>query len=78
LTRFPIANYESMGINKETIKYIDWQDGNFWMGYLEEYPDYMTQWESIDELKENLKDLYSDLTSGEIPCVRKVGELKVA
>ena len=33
---------------------------------------------SFDELHENLTDLYRDLSSGEIPCVRKVGELQVA
>ena len=27
----------------ETIKFIHWQDENMWIGYLEEYPDYMTQ-----------------------------------
>lgn len=62
----------------EKVKFIYWQDGNWWLGYLEEYPDYMTQGESLEELKENLKDVYRDLTSGEIPCVRKVAELEVA
>ena len=23
--------------------YVYWKDGKFWLGYLEEYPDYMTQ-----------------------------------
>jgi hypothetical protein len=49
-----------------------------WIGYLEEYPDYMSQGESLEELKENLKDIYHDLTSGEIPCVRRVAKLKVS
>ncbi|MGD2090498.1 MAG: hypothetical protein PVH61_30280 [Candidatus Aminicenantes bacterium] len=31
-----------------------------WPGYLEEYPDYKTQGESIEELKENLKDIYQE------------------
>ena len=62
----------------ETIKFIHWQDGNMWLGYLEEYPDYMTQGVTFEELKENLKDLYKDLTGGTIPCVRKVAELEVA
>lgn len=62
----------------ETIRFIHWQDENMWLGYLEEYPDYMTQGETLDELKENLKDLFKDLTSGFIPCVRKVAELEVA
>ncbi len=49
-----------------------------WVGYLEEYPDYMTQGETLNELKENLRDLYKDFTDGAIPCVRKVAELEVA
>jgi hypothetical protein len=38
----------------------------------------MTQGETLTELKEHLKDLYKELTSGAIPCVRKVAELEVA
>ncbi len=38
----------------------------------------MTQGETLDELKENLKDIYRELTSGVIPHVRKVSELDVA
>ena len=49
-----------------------------WLGYLEEYPDYMTQGASIDELQYNLKDIYKELTSGNIPHVRKVAELQVS
>lgn len=59
-------------------KYVYWQDGDMLIGYLEEYPDYKTQGESLEELKENLKDIYQELTSGTIPCVRKVAELEVA
>jgi len=38
---------------------------------LEEFPDYMTQGESIAELEEHLRDIYEDLSSGKIPCVRR-------
>jgi predicted RNase H-like HicB family nuclease len=62
----------------ERKKYIYWQDGAMWIGYLEEYPDYMTQGETLEELKENLADIYKELNSGNIPCVRKVAELEVA
>lgn len=48
------------------------------LGYLEDYPDYMTQGESIEELEENLRDIYKELTSGNIPCVRIAGELQVS
>ena len=45
-------------------RYIYWPDGAHWLGYFEEYPDYMTQGESLEDLQEHLKDLYRDLTSG--------------
>ena len=45
-------------------------------GYFEEYPDCLTQGESLRELEENLRDLYRDL-SGEIPDIRKLAELFV-
>lgn len=38
----------------------------------------MTQGETIDELKENLRDLYKDLSGGVIPSVHKVADLEVA
>ena len=60
------------------LKYTYWQDGEMWLGYLEEYPDYMTQGENMEELQENLKDIYQELISGAIPSVRHVAELAVA
>ena len=62
----------------ETKKYIYYQDGDMWIGWLEEYPDYRTQGESFEELEENLRDIYADLSSGDIPYVHRVGELRVA
>lgn len=59
-------------------KYIYWQDDDMWLGYLEEYPDYWTQGETEEELKENLLDIYSELTGRTIPNVRKVAELEVS
>jgi predicted RNase H-like HicB family nuclease len=60
------------------MKYIYWQDERMWLGYLEEYPDYMTQGEFIEELEDNLRDIFKELTSGSIPCVRRVAELQVS
>jgi predicted RNase H-like HicB family nuclease len=59
----------------KTAKYVHWQEGEVWLGYLEEFPDYLTQGETLAELEDNLRDLYRDLTSGEIPGIRKVAEL---
>ena len=60
------------------IDYTYWQDGDIWLGYLNEYPDYMTQGVSIVELKVNLIDIYKDLSDGSIPSVRHHAELEVA
>ena len=61
-----------------TKKYVYWKDDNMWLGYLEEFPDYWTQGETEEELKENLIDLYKELTSGSIPNVRRVAELEIS
>jgi len=61
----------------KSIRYVHWQDGAMWLGYLDDYPDYMTQGETLAELEENLRDIYADLTSGAIPAVRKVADLQV-
>ncbi len=61
----------------EKRKFVYYQENNFWVGWLEDYPDYRTQGKTLKELKENLKDIYDDLSSGNIPNVRKVGELIV-
>lgn len=52
--------------------------GEFYLGYLNDYPDYQTQGSSKEELLENLKDLLSDLESGEVPFIRKVEEMAIA
>ena len=48
-----------------------------WLGYMEEYPAYMSQGATIEELEENLRDIHEELTSGTIPCVRRIAELEV-
>ncbi len=62
----------------QTAKYIHWQDGDTHLGYFVDYPDYWTQGESFDDLKAHLIDLYQDLTSGDLPGIRKVDELVVS
>lgn len=60
------------------VRYIHWKEGDMWLGYLEDYPDYMTQGTTLAELKDQLKDLYDDLAGGHIPAARKVAELTIA
>ncbi len=62
----------------EKRKYVYFQRDGVWIGYWEEFPDYMTQGKSLEELQDNLRDIYKDLTDGSIPCVHRVGELQIA
>ena len=55
-----------------------WRDGKFYLGFLNEYPDYQTQATSKRELRENLLELFKDIESKEVPFIRKVEELEVA
>jgi len=48
--------------------------GRAWRGYLQDYPDYWTQGESVDDLKEHLRDLYLDIHSGQLPGFRQVAD----
>jgi predicted RNase H-like HicB family nuclease len=60
------------------VKIVFWESEGAWIGYLQDYPDYWTQGDSLDDLKEHLKDLYLDLSSGQIPGARKVEELIIS
>jgi len=62
----------------QSVGFTFWQDGDAWLGYLDNYPDYMTQGTSFDDLKQHLLDLYHDLSSGLIPAARQHAELQIA
>ncbi|WP_459557185.1 type II toxin-antitoxin system HicB family antitoxin [Lacunimicrobium album] len=62
----------------QTVKIVVWEADGAWLGYLQQYPDYQTQGETLDDLKEHLKDLHNDLTYGEVPGVRHVEDLVVS
>jgi hypothetical protein len=61
-----------------TTKITYWQDGNFWLGYINEYPEYITQGISLEELIENLKDIQHDISNELIPGKRKTIEVEIA
>jgi hypothetical protein len=62
----------------KTVKFTSRQDDTFFIGFLNEYPDYQTQGTTKEELIENLKDLLIDIESGQVPYIRKVEALLVA
>jgi len=62
----------------QVVKIVYWEEDGAWLGYLQDYPDYWTQGSSLEDLKEHLKDLHGDISSGEIPGIRKVEELVIS
>lgn len=62
----------------QTVRFVYWEEDGAWLGHVQEYPDYWTQGQTLEDLKEHLKDLYRDMTSGQIPGIRKVAELVVS
>ena len=62
----------------QVIKIVIWEEDGAWVGHLQDYPDYWTQGETREDLKEHLEDLYRDITGGQIPGLRKVEDLTVS
>ena len=60
------------------VKVVVWKEDAVWVGYLQDYPDYWTQGDSLEDLRTHLRDLYTDLTGGSIPGVRRVEDLPVS
>ena len=56
-----------------------WQepDGTY-LGYLNDFPEHWTQGIDLEDLKENLVDLYKTFTTETIPGIKKVEELEIA
>ncbi|MCY4214839.1 MAG: type II toxin-antitoxin system HicB family antitoxin [Gammaproteobacteria bacterium] len=61
-----------------TTRIVYWEEDGAWLGYLEDFPDYWTQGDTLDDLQVHLRDLYADLTSGTLPGIRRVADLAVA
>jgi predicted RNase H-like HicB family nuclease len=61
------------------VKFTYWResDGRY-LGYLKDYPEHWTQGESLEDLKEHLRDLFQTFSTAEIPGIRKEEELEIA
>lgn len=62
----------------QSIKFVYWEEDGAWIGHIQDYPDYWTQGETLDDLREHLKDLYRDFTGGQLSGIRKVDELVIS
>jgi hypothetical protein len=48
------------------LSYTYYQSGKFYIGYLDDYPEHPTEAFSLEELEENLEDIYSLILSGKL------------
>lgn len=44
-----------------------WKSERFWLGKILEYPEIMTQGETLEELEENIKDAYRLMAMEDVP-----------
>lgn len=61
-------------MNKK-LNMVYWKGNKFWVGKLLEYPEIMTQGETIAELEENIKDAYIMMTLEDVPVEHEIKEL---
>jgi predicted RNase H-like HicB family nuclease len=62
----------------QVTKFVYWEEDGTLLGYLQDYPDYWTQGKTLEDLKEHLKDLFRDVSGGQIPGIRKVEDLTIS
>lgn len=54
---------------------IYWKSDRFWLGKLLEYPEIMTQGETLEELEENIRDAYQLIVFDDVPAEHQVKEI---
>jgi len=57
---------------------IYWKSEKFWLGKLLEYPEIMTQGETLEELEENIIDAFQLMVLDEVPEEYMLKELALA
>ncbi len=55
-------------------KFVYWEEEGGWLGYLEDYPDYWTQGETLEDLEDRLRDLYEDIVRQKIAAGLKAAD----
>jgi len=61
------------------LEYTYWQDGEFFVGFLDNYPDDSTQGVSLKELEEALLEIYEvkQEEKEHLAAIRKTGRIKI-
>ena len=64
--------------NKIKFGYTYEMDGDFFVGYLDDYPEYLTQGEDLKDFEENLLDIYEMIQDGTLNVRQKHSVLEIA
>jgi hypothetical protein len=61
------------------LQYTYWQDGEFFVGFLNDYPDDSTQGVSLPDLEEALVEIYEvkQEEKERLATIRKTGKIKI-
>ena len=61
------------------LEYTYWQDGTFYVGFLDDYPDDSTQGLTLAELEEALIEIYEikQEEKKHLAAIRKTGRIKI-
>jgi predicted RNase H-like HicB family nuclease len=54
-----------------------WKGEKFWLGKLLEFPEIMTQGETLEELEEHLRDAYNLMVMEDVPGDFQIKEISV-
>ena len=71
--------FETPKPNFTTARFTYWlEDDGKYLGYLNEFPDHWTQGESLEDLKDHLRDLRELFSDEDLAGVRRESELEFA
>jgi predicted RNase H-like HicB family nuclease len=60
-------------------KFTCWKDSDGrYLGYLNRYPDHWTQGDTLEDLKEHLRELHETFGAEDIPGIKREEELELA
>jgi predicted RNase H-like HicB family nuclease len=65
------------GVVTTKMTMIYWKSERFWLGKLLEHPEIMTQGETLEQLKENIKEAFLLMAMDEVPQEYEVMEISL-
>jgi hypothetical protein len=60
------------------VSYTFWKDNDFYIGYIDAYPQYPTQGEDLADLEKGLTEIYEWIKDGTLKTNESKGILKIA